>query len=266
VWRNEGGGVFTAAQAADVGDLLNALPGPQNAEWADYDSDGDLDLYAVNWLASGIGGMPRRNRMYRNDGAGNHWLHVTLVGTASNRSGIGAVVRVRATIAGQPGWQMREISGSPTAFEFQRELRAHFGLGDAAVADSVVVEWPSGVVQVLTATAADQSLVITESAAVDAAPAPAAPRTELRLLHPNPFRSSVSVAYSLARPGAVDLAVYDVAGRRVRRLAEGVRPAGEAVIRWDGRDEARAAVGAGVYFVRLRTPDADVTRKTLRLR
>jgi hypothetical protein len=249
-----------------VGDLLNALPGPQNAEWADYDGDGDLDLYAVNWLASGIGGTPRRNRLYRNDGTGNHWLHVELEGTVSNRSGVGAAIHVHATISGQPVRQLREVSGGPTAFEFQRELRAHFGLGDAVTADSVVVEWPSGVRQVTTSVSADQTLHVTETAAVSAVPAGEPRRTELRSLRPNPFRSSVTVTYALARATTVDLSVYDVAGRRVRRLHSGRRPAGEAAALWDGRDETDGAVGPGIYFVRLRTPEGEVTGKTVRLR
>jgi len=265
VWRNDGG-TFTAAQAGDVGDLLNSLPGPQNAEWADYDSDGDLDLYAVNWLGSGVGGTPRRNRLYRNDGTGNHWLHVELEGTASNRSGIGAAVHVHAVISGQPVRQLREVSGSPTAFEFQRELRAHFGLGDAATVDSVVVEWPSGLRQVVTSVSADQTLHVVEAAAVDASPSVQPLRTELRPPRPNPFGSSVTVAYSLARAATVEITVYDVSGRRVRTLLSGPRPAGQASLLWDGRDDAHTMVGPGVYFVRLRTPEAEVTRKALRVR
>ena len=61
----------------------------RGAAWADYDGDGDLDLYVLNW--------DKANLLLRNPtDADNHWLHVKLVGTVSNASGIGARVRVVA--------------------------------------------------------------------------------------------------------------------------------------------------------------------------
>ena len=52
-----------------------------------------------------------RNSLFRHNGNTNHWLKVKLDGRASNRSGIGAKIRVLATIGGRTFWQMREISG-----------------------------------------------------------------------------------------------------------------------------------------------------------
>jgi flagellar hook assembly protein FlgD len=50
------------------------------------------------------------------------------------------------------------------------------------------------------------------------------------------------------------LAIYDVLGRKVRRLADGDLPAGSTAIRWDGRDAAGSAARTGMYFARLATP------------
>jgi hypothetical protein len=69
---------------------------------------------------------------------------------------------------------------------------------------------------------------------------------------PNPARGPFDLRYGLAREGRVTLVVMDAQGRRVRTLADGVRPAGDAVIRWDARDESGAAVGAGLYWLDFR--------------
>src|SRR5439155_207195 len=85
---------------------------------------------------------------------------------------------------------------------------------------------------------------------------PATPREEfaLRSIKPNPFRTDLEVAFTLGRPGPVDLVVYDVLGREVRAVARGTRlTAGPQSLRWDGRDANGREAGAGVYFVRLRT-------------
>lgn len=82
-----------------------------------------------------------------------------------------------------------------------------------------------------------------------------APRTEgqfpIRVeAAPNPFREDTAIAWEASRPGAVDVAVYDARGRRVRGLYHGAREAGSCETAWDGRDEAGAKLPAGVYFVR----------------
>jgi hypothetical protein len=114
--------------------------------------------------------IPQRpNHLYQNNspavGNTNHWLKVKLNGQASNRSGIGAKIRVKATIAGRDLWQMREMTGNGYS-QTCPGLVAHFGLGDAAKADIVRVEWPSGNVPELTDVTAGQAgqalLTITE--------------------------------------------------------------------------------------------------------
>ncbi|MCB1161195.1 S8 family serine peptidase [bacterium] len=95
-----------------------------------------------------------------------------------------------------------------------------------------------------------------------AAPAsPDAPPARLRLARPNPFRparGAAVLAFTLPSPAAARLDVVDVSGRHLRTLLAGELPAGEHVARWDGRDDAGRALGAGVYLVRL---DAGGTRE-----
>ena len=84
-----------------------------------------------------------------------------LVGTVSNRSAIGAKVRVKAFYRGASRWQVREISGGDGNAN-QQSLNAEFGLADASTIQTVRVEWPSGTTQVLHHVAPRQFLTITE--------------------------------------------------------------------------------------------------------
>jgi hypothetical protein len=81
---------------------------------------------------------------------------------------------------------------------------------------------------------------------------------------PNPAAERTAIAYTLPAPSRVAIHVHDVAGRRVRSLMEGVRPEGRHEVRWDGRDDAGAAVSPGVYFARVEAAGrADVRKITL---
>jgi len=89
-------------------------------------------------------------------------------------------------------------------------------------------------------------------------------RTGLGLVFPNPFRDAVEIRMSLRRDGAANLAVYDVAGRRVRTLLHGLQPAGARTVAWDGCDDAGLKLAPGAYVVRLEAADRRESR-TLRL-
>lgn len=68
---------------------------------------------------------------------------------------------------------------------------------------------------------------------------------------PNPANPSVQLRFRLAHPANVELTLYDAAGRLVRRLHAGLRPAGESVVRWDGRASSGQPAPSGVYLARL---------------
>jgi C1A family cysteine protease len=78
---------------------------------------------------------------------------------------------------------------------------------------------------------------------------------------PNPFNPSTTIAFALPEAGPARLAVYDVAGRLVAVLAEGLHDAGEHRATWDGRDAEGRQLGSGVYFVRLEAAGKLATRK-----
>ncbi len=87
----------------------------------------------------------------------------------------------------------------------------------------------------------------------------------LRANYPNPFNPSTTIEFGLAETGAVDVAVFDLLGQRVRTLVhEAAQPAGFYSATWDGLDQAGRPVGSGVYFCRLTAPNwSQVQRMTL---
>jgi hypothetical protein len=131
MFRNLGRGKFEDVSAKLGPDLSRPLVA-RGAAYADFDNDGDLDvLLSANHGAA---------RLLRNDAApqGRNWLRLRLEGGKSNRSAIGAVVRVES--AGGRQWNMVH-SGS--SYCSQSDLGVTFGLGGDADA-AVEIEWPSG--------------------------------------------------------------------------------------------------------------------------
>ena len=123
----------------------------------DYDNDGDLDLFATQW--------DQNNHLYANNGNNNNWVNIKCIGVKSNTSAIGAKIRLKANINGSPIWQLREISGQ-NGMRTQNSLNAEFGLGDATVIDSIIIKWPSGIIQILTDVDLNQFLTITEQSQI----------------------------------------------------------------------------------------------------
>ncbi len=155
LYLNNGDGTFTR-----VGNTAPAT----DADWSygcafgDYDNDGFEDLAVATCRFNGV---DRPDLLYHNDGNSNCWITIKLIGTSSNRSAIGTKVRVKAMINGIPVWQLREISAQ-TSYNGQNDVRAHFGLGNAAVVDSIKVEWLGGASEIFTNVACNQFVSIVQ--------------------------------------------------------------------------------------------------------
>ncbi len=154
LYENVGGGRFRVVPQA--GGAAGTLDGRADAvAVADYDNDGFLDLFVANgWSAEPFAEGPYQ--LFRNLGNGNHWLELDLVGTVSNRDGIGASVYV--TAGGVT--QLRQRRGGIHS-EAQDYQRIHVGLAQNTLAD-VEVRWPSGVVDRFNNVAADRINTLVE--------------------------------------------------------------------------------------------------------
>src|SRR5262249_19653506 len=130
-------------------DLLKPLVGRGSA-YADIDGDGDLDVVLTQ-----IAGPPL---LLRNDQSlRHHWIRFKLIGTKSNRDGIGAWIKVR--VGNRP--LARQVA--PTcSYLSQSELPVTIGLGDATKVDDIEIIWPRGATQKAAAAGVDRTVTLTE--------------------------------------------------------------------------------------------------------
>ena len=154
LFRNDGGRFTEVGRTSGPGFAVEKVGRTLAA--ADIDNDGDLDLLVTN-----NGGTVD---LLRNEsGRDNNALLVRLVGTRSNRGGIGA--RLRLTAGGAT--QMREVKAG-SSYLGQSDLRVHFGLGRATTVDRLEIRWPSGDTETVQSVAANQILTVVEGKGVSA--------------------------------------------------------------------------------------------------
>ncbi|HMX61924.1 MAG TPA: CRTAC1 family protein, partial [Candidatus Sumerlaeota bacterium] len=153
--RNRGAGSGTGTVTFEnispaLGGAFNRPVMARGAAYLDFDADGDLDIAMTTLDGPAV--------LLRNDGANaSHWLRVQVSGTTSNRSGIGAEVKVSSASGTQT-----QVVRSGSSYASQSELTLTFGLGADTKVSRIEVKWPSGKTRTLTDVAANQVLPIVE--------------------------------------------------------------------------------------------------------
>ena len=156
LFRNDGRGGFELIPPSPGQDLAEPLVG-RGAAYADYDRDGDLDVL----ITTNDGPA----KLLRNDGgSANNYLRVRLVGSESNRSGLGTLL----TLASASGQQRQVVRGG-SSYCSQSELVATFGLGADTAIDLLEARWPSGHVDRVEGLEPNREIVLSEGGAVRAA-------------------------------------------------------------------------------------------------
>ena len=152
VYRNLGGGRFEEL-ARGAGPGVTEAHSSRGAAFGDFDNDGDVDILIVN--------LNEPPSLLRNDiGGTDHWLKVLLVGTASNRSAIGAQV-----VATYGQTKQAQAVLAQSSYLSVNDRRLHFGLGAATTAN-LEIRWPNGGRESIAKVAADQLVVIREGSGV----------------------------------------------------------------------------------------------------
>ena len=159
MFRNVGGGVFENVSNQLGPDLL-APRVSRGAAVADFDNDGDLDILVSN--------NGQAAQLLRNEGGNtNHWLEVFLIGTKSNRDGVGA--RLKLTAGDLALYDQRKGGMS---YQSAHDPRLHFGFGAREKIDALEITWPSGTVTKLANINANQIISVKEGEGLVARPFP----------------------------------------------------------------------------------------------
>jgi len=152
LFRNLGGGKFEEL-VDEAGPAIAEAHSSRGVAFGDFDNDGDIDILIVN--------QNEPPSLLRNDvSGGHHWLKVLLVGTASNRSAIGAQV-----VATYGDRRQAQAVLAQSSYLSANDRRLHFGLGPATAA-SLEIRWPNGASEKVADVAADQLVVIREGSGV----------------------------------------------------------------------------------------------------
>ena len=161
LYRNLRDGQFEEVTDRAGNGITDSVPA-RGCAFGDYDNDGDMDV-----VVNCVNAPPQLLRCDRTADATNNFLKVRLVGTKSNRSGIGS----RLTVTAQTGTQFDPASKAPLkqidevrsggSYFSQNDPRVHFGLGSASTAD-LDIQWPSGARDTLKALPANKLYVVQE--------------------------------------------------------------------------------------------------------
>jgi hypothetical protein len=246
MYRNDGN-IFTDISATiGMGDLRHS----SCVSWGDYNNDGFLDMYLNN--------NGSENRLYKNSGNSNKWIILKLTGTNSNRSAIGTRVRIKTGTLNQ----IREVEGG-SGGKGMNSLPVEFGIGTATVIDSVIVSWPSGLVQRFANVAPNTIYPLTEGQplAVGNTGSSVPDKYSLSQNYPNPFNPTTNIKYQIANNGFVTLKVYDILGNEVATLVNEKKSAGYYEVTFDASNYP-----TGVYFYKLTTDNFTETKKMLMIK
>ncbi len=146
--RNQGNSFRDVS--AQCGPAFRNRVAARGAAFGDLNNDGRIDI-AIN--CNNGPALVLRNLA----NTGNHWLSLSLVGSASNRDAIGARIRLVSS-----GVQQTRFVSTAGSYISASDKRVHFGLGAAKKAQSIEITWPSGTVQLLESVPADQILTVHE--------------------------------------------------------------------------------------------------------
>ena len=248
--HNDGDGTFSDMTSQEG--ITHPSNTTMNSVWADYDQDGFLDLYVNTYYSEDLS----KNYLYRNNGNDNNWLVVELKGSIGNKNGIGARVILFANTL----FSIREVDGGLGTF--QNSLPVEFGLGKVNKVDSLVIKWPSGIVDTYRDIQPNQYLIARENEALISSVREDEDKSmipDFYILdqnYPNPFNSSTTIRFSLPKSGFVTLKIYSLLGQEIDTLVSEQKSSGEHEVEWNAE-----GLSSGIYLYRLKAGEFMKTKK-----
>jgi len=155
LYENQGTGVFFTIENFGAEASLDGIG--DSVTTVDFDNDGFIDLFVTNGFESKPFSNNGPSQLFKNLGNNNNWLELDLKGTLSNRDGIGSKIIISTNNIKQ----IREQNGG-MHHGSQNYQRIHFGLGNHSIAESILIFWPSGIIQEIKDTNSNQILKIVE--------------------------------------------------------------------------------------------------------
>jgi len=247
LYRNDGNDNFTRMNGEAVSTDNSSSVG---SAWGDYNNDGKLDLFVVN---QGNGSQGENDFLFKNTGASNWYLMLKFWG-----GGIGTRVKIR--IGNYVA--IREVSGG-NGCSSQDMPWIHFGLGFLAdnpvsAADSVIVDWHDGTTEILTNVSLNQELDFFGVVPVQQISSEVPTVYSLEQNYPNPFNPVTNINYSIVTGGEVKVTLFDISGKEVDVLVNGVQSPGKYSISYNA-----SRLPSGVYFYRIQAEGFTDTKKMI---
>lgn len=267
LYHNQNGQFVDRAEALNV--TVDAVA--RGATAGDFDNDGDVDFYVVSNTGNTLlqndldPGFPNSN--HRRVQSKNRRIKIRLIGTASNRDGIGTRVTVKV---GNHVQTQELICG--TGFLGSDSLELEFGFGTKLYqSGSITLAWPSGIVEtyhggfgygdVYTFTEAGDVVTAVEPAGKQTTTWGRIKAAEVFQNYPNPFNPETWIPYQLFEPTDVHISIYSQTGELIRDFNLGHQAHGEKTLYWDGKNQNGEPVASGIYFYQFRAGDTESTRK-----
>jgi hypothetical protein len=293
LFQNNGNGTFTdVSMQYNVNDAGMTY----SCGWADYDNDGDLDLYSANGTGS-------NDKLYRNDG--NTFTDVaSSAGTADNRhsanvswgdynndgfmdaylvnngtenrlyknnGGNGnkwvefrlrgvtsnrSAIGARVTVKSGSLTMIREVQGG-SGGKGMNSLPVEFGLGINTNIDSLIIRWPNATYYRTSNVEPNHIYDVVEGQGILGINNPQIAFTyKLEQNYPNPFNPSTTISYELQAPGNVQIDVFDISGKKVANLMNKKLQAGKYSVSFNGEK-----FSSGIYFYKLTSGNFVETKK-----
>ena len=203
--------------------------------WADYNLDGAVDFFAAGHISPG-----KYNLFQNNDCPGNY-LSVNLQGIESNPNGIGAQVDV---------WMSgnkisRNVLADGGIHDFS-DFRINFGLAETMLVDSMVIYWPSGIVQVINNIEANQFITITEDESTSIKENEKINHCIKATFKPNPTNNIGVLSYSIFEKSKVEISLINSSGQKVKEITNNIIEQGDYETVIDINE-----LQPGIYFIRI---------------